>query len=252
MDSSRKYRLHIKTSDGKEYLSDFSEVKKSKPIDSVGWKAGSDHLMIYVSTHDDQNKSLYYQWNYEETWIYNSAYDSKIEFNPKDSMIFNRPNEDLIHTCWKMNQSTEIILGSTTSLSSDLVFQFPVLNISYYASNRLVNRYSILVKQMVLTKEWYEWKQMLKKNTEELGSIFDAQPSETGGNFHCITNPSEQVIGFVGCSSVSEKRIFIDRTELPPVQIYSGYEICSIDTVPNIPKPLVYYFGRLRRSDNAL
>ena len=243
LDSSIKYRLHIKTSDGKEYLSDFSAVRKSKPIDSVGWKAGPDQIMIYVSTHDDQNKSLYYQWNYEETWIYNSAYDSKIEFNARDSMIFDRPNSDLIHTCWMMNKSTELILGSTTNLSSDIVFQFPVLNISYYSSNRLVNRYSILVKQVVLDKEWYEWKQMLKKNTEELGSIFDAQPSETGGNFHCTTNPSEQVIGFAGCSSVSEKRIFIDRTDLPQVQVYSGYEICSMDTVPNKPRPLVYYFG---------
>jgi hypothetical protein len=96
---------------------------------------------------------------------------------------------------------------------------------------------------MVLNKNWYEWKEMLKKNTEELGSIFDAQPSETGGNIHCITNPSEQVIGFVGCSSVTEKRIFIDRTELPPVQVYSGYEICSVDTVLNMKKPLLYYFG---------
>ncbi|MEJ0083717.1 MAG: DUF4249 domain-containing protein [Puia sp.] len=243
LDSSQKYRLHIKTADGKEYLSDYSEVKKSPPIDSVGWKAGSDQIMIYVSTHDDQNKSLYYQWNYEETWMYNSAYDSKLEYSPRDSMIHDRPNEDLIYTCWKMNRSTEIILGSTTSLSSDVVFQFPLLNISYYASNRLVNRYSMLVKQIVLNKDWYEWEQRLKKNTEELGSIFDAQPSETGGNFHCITNPSEQVIGFVGCSSVSEKRIYIDRTQLPPVQVYSGYEICSIDTVPNSQLPLVYYFG---------
>jgi hypothetical protein len=243
LDSALKYRLHIKTSNGKEYLSDFSEVRISKPIDSVGWKAGSDLLMIYVSTHDVQNKSLYYQWNYEETWTYNSAYDSKLEFNPKDCTIFNRPNEDLIHTCWKMNQSTELILGSTTDLSSDIVFQFPLLNISYYSSNRLVNRYSILVKQKVLTKDWYEWKQRLKQNTEELGSIFDAQPSETGGNFHCTTDPTELVIGFVGCSSVTEKRIFIDRSEIPPVQVYSGYEICSVDSVPNIQLQLDYYFG---------
>jgi hypothetical protein len=243
LDSSLKYRLHIRTSDGKEYLSDYSQVRKSKPIDSVGWKAASDHIMIYVSTHDDQNNSLYYQWNYEETWEYNSAYDSKIEFDAVDSMIFTRPDSDFIHTCWMMNHSTEIILGSTTSLSSDIVFQFPLLNISYYSSNRLVDRYSILVKQRVLTKDWYEWEQILKKNTEELGSVFDPQPSETGGNIHCITNPAEQVIGFVGCSSLSEKRIFIDRSEIPAVQVYSGYEICSVDTVPNMPRPLVYYFG---------
>jgi hypothetical protein len=35
IDASRKYRLHIKTADGKEYLSDFSEVKQSNPIDSI-------------------------------------------------------------------------------------------------------------------------------------------------------------------------------------------------------------------------
>jgi Domain of unknown function (DUF4249) len=243
LDSGLKYRLHIKTYNGKEYLSDFSEVRKSKPIDSVDWKAGSDLLTIYVSTHDDQNKSLYYQWNYEETWQYNSAYDSKLEFDAEDSEIFVRPGNDFIHTCWKMDQSTEIILGSTTDLSADVVFQFPLSNISYYSSNRLVNRYSILVKQKVLTKDWYEWEQRLKKNTEELGSIFDPQPSETGGNFHSTTDPAEQVIGFVGCTSVTEKRIFIDLSELPPVQVYSGYEICSVDTVPNMQLLLVYYFG---------
>jgi hypothetical protein len=242
-DTSIKYRLHIRTSNGKEYLSDFSDVRKTKPIDSVGWKAGSDELLLYVSTHDNQNKSIYYQWSYEETWRYNSAYDSKIEFDPRDSMVFTRPNDNLIHTCWNMNQSTEIILGSSAKLSSDLIFQYPFLNISYYASNRLIDRYSILVKQMTLTKDWYEWKQLLKKNTEELGSIFDAQPSETKGNIHCVTDPTEQVIGFIGCSSQTEKRIFIDRLEIPNVQVYSGYELCSVDTVPNMPRPMVYYFG---------
>jgi hypothetical protein len=243
LDSSQKYRLHIKTADGKEYLSDFSAVRKSRQIDSVGWEAGWDNLSIYVSTHDDQHKSLYYQWSYEEAWMYNSAFDSKIEFNARDSMILTRPDTDFIYTCWTMNHSTEIILGSSISLSADVIFQFPLLKISYYSSNRLVNRYSILVKQKVLSKEWYEWEQKLKKNTEELGSIFDAQPSETTGNIHGVTDPSEQVIGFIGCSSITEKRIFIDRSEIPPVHVYTGYEICEVDTVPNIQRPLVFYFG---------
>jgi Domain of unknown function (DUF4249) len=243
IDSGQKYRLHIKTSNGKDYLSDLSAVKISPPIDSVNWKAQPDFLSIYVSTHDDRNLSLYYQWNFEETWQYHSAYTSKLEFNPKDCTIVARPDNDLIYTCWKMNQSTEIFLATTTDLSSDVVYQFPLLNISYYSSNRLVSRYSILVKQMVLNKDWYEWKQRLRKNTEQLGSIFDAQPSETGGNIYCTTDASEQVIGFVGCSSISEKRIFIDRTEIPAVYVYSGYELCQVDTVSNAKLPLFYYFG---------
>ena len=39
------------------------------------------------------------------------------------------------------------------------------------------------------------------------------------------------VLGFIGCSSRTEKRIFINRYELPDVYVFTGYEICSIDSV---------------------
>jgi hypothetical protein len=96
---------------------------------------------------------------------------------------------------------------------------------------------------MVLTKDWYEWEQKLKKNTEQLGSIFDPQPSQTGGNIHNMTDPSETVVGFIGCSSQTEERIFVDRSQLPAVHVYSGYELCVQDTVLNAKKPLYDYFG---------
>jgi hypothetical protein len=243
VDPGQRYRLHIKTSNGKEYLSDFSEVKISPLIDSISWKAGTDGVNIYVSSHDDQNKTLYYQWQYQETWEYNSAYDSKLEFNPKDSTIYFRPNSELIHTCWSSDQSTDILISSTAKLNSDIVYEYPLTDISYSTTNKLVVRYSILVQQIVLTKDWYEWKQKLKKNTEQLGSIFDPQPSETGGNIHCLTNPGETVVGFIGCTSQTEKRIFIDRSQIPPVPVYSGYELCVEDTVGNSPKKLYQYFG---------
>ncbi|HEY4967138.1 MAG TPA: DUF4249 domain-containing protein, partial [Puia sp.] len=81
------------------------------------------------------------------------------------------------------------------------------------------------------TRDWYEWNQKIKKNTEQLGSIFDAQPSETGGNIHCVTDPGESVIGFIGCTTETEWRIFIDRSEIPPGPISNGYEFCQPDTV---------------------
>ena len=46
-----------------------------------------------------------------------------------------------------------------------------------------------------------------------------------------LTDPREQVIGFIGCSSQTEKRIFINRYELPDVYVLTGYEICSVDSV---------------------
>jgi hypothetical protein len=231
IDSSQKYRIHIRTSNGKEYLSALTQVKITPPIDTVGWNAVSDHLTIYVSTHDDRNKSIYYEWYYQETWIYHAQYFSAYKYTPQGIVPRQYADADSLYTCWDSNESSDINLASTEKLSSDNIYQFPLQTISYFTTNRLIDRYSILVKQIVLTKEWYEWEQQLKKNTEQLGSIFDAQPSETGGNIVCTTDTTERVIGFVGCASETEKRIFIDRSQIPLVKVYSGYEDCTIDSI---------------------
>jgi hypothetical protein len=71
-----KYRLHIKTINGKEYASDFVPIKITPPIDSITWQKESNGLRLYVNTHDPQNATKYYQWEFEETWEFHSAFYS--------------------------------------------------------------------------------------------------------------------------------------------------------------------------------
>src|SRR5579863_8264332 len=52
LDNNSQYRLRIKTSDGKEYLSDLVLVKITPPIDSVGFNIRQDSLQIYANAHD--------------------------------------------------------------------------------------------------------------------------------------------------------------------------------------------------------
>jgi len=232
VDPGQQYRLHIKTSDGQEYLSDYADVKISPPIDSVSWVTEPDQVKINVTTHDDNNKSVYYQWQYEETWKYESSFISNFivdSLGPESYIIVTRPpNMKLPKTCWITDTSTRFILASSAKLHQDIIDQFPVNVISYAGSNRLIQRYSILVKQFVLSEDEYNWKQKLQKNTEQLGSIFDAQPSETGGNIHAVSNPAAKAIGYIGCGSITTKRIFIDRSQLPSVTINTGFLDCEI------------------------
>jgi hypothetical protein len=227
LDQTQQYRLQILTA-GKEYLSDLSKVSLTPPIDSVNWTANTDGVSIFVSAHNDQVQPGYYQWTFNETWQYNSEYFSGLEY--QNGALVNRPTSDLIYTCWRSDSSTNIAIANTEKLSTNVIYQYPLTQVSFSTTNKMIDEYSILVKQTCLSQDWYEWIQKIQRNTEQLGSIFDAQPSETGGNIHCTSNPTEMVIGCVGATTETEKRIFIRRSQLPSVTVLTGYETCLADT----------------------
>jgi len=70
----------------------------------------------------------------------------------------------------------------------------------------------------------------LKQNTEELGSIFDAQPSTLTGNIHCTTSAAVPVIGYVTAGTVMQKRIYINYANLPSTYITTYPYDCEVDT----------------------
>ena len=227
LNSARKYRLRIKTTDGAVYLSDFESVKITPPIDSIGYTANADGINIYANAHDASNNTQYYRWEYEDAWRFHTTFDSGYITDSKD--IVDRKINQRIYYCYTNSASTIILLGSSAKLTQDVIFQAPLLSIPG-SSEKLMIRYSILVRQYALTKQAYAFYENVKKNTETLGSIFDAQPSAPVGNIHCISNPDLPVIGYASVSTVQSKRIFIDKSELPPYVTQSPYS-CSLDTV---------------------
>jgi hypothetical protein len=226
---NQRYRLHIVTSNGRDYLSEYSQVNITPAIDSVNWSSDGNQVSIFVSTHDGQNLTKYYQWQFEETWQYTAFYQSQLLY--KDSMVIVRPDSLQIFNCWRSDYSQTISIASTQNLTQDLITRFPLTSVSILSTDKFVVRYSILVKQYALSEEWYEWNEKIKKNTEQLGTIFDPQPSGTGGNIHCTTDSTEAVIGFVGCTTETDKRIFIDHLEVPGSYPH-GYPVsCGLDTI---------------------
>jgi hypothetical protein len=111
------------------------------------------------------------------------------------------------------NKSPDIQVGTTSGLSQDIVSQKTIHHVSK-SSEKINTYYSILVKQYALTRNHFEYWTNLKKTTEQLGTIFDAQPAELSSNIHCTSNPGEIVLGYLCASTVKRKRLFINRTEL--------------------------------------
>jgi hypothetical protein len=234
-----KYRLKITTSNGEAYTSDFVEIKQTPPIDSITWQQQND-VMIYVNTHDPSNNTKYYRWDYTETWQNRAPLQS--ELGVENGLIYyvtDHPDRQK-YNCWSTDYSTDILIGSSVALSQDVISMAPIATVAQN-SVKIGIRYSILVKQYALTSEAYQYFSILKKNTENLGSIFDAQPTQLTGNIHSVTNPSEIVIGYFTASSVQQKRIFISKDEVYNWNyVYSGQD-CNMITIDQNPTNYLIY-----------
>jgi hypothetical protein len=227
--AGQQYRLYIRTSNGQEYRSDYVPVKITPPIDSVNWEVTGDGVQVYVNARDPAANTRFYRWEFEETWEFTTPYSFIYTYRAGNKEY---PGENT-YRCWKTTASRSVVLGTSARLSEDLIYQYPLVAIPPSSEKHQI-RYSILVKQYALTQEGYDYWQNLKRNTENLGTLFDPQPSQVSGNIASVNNPSEPVFGFFSAYSVQQKRIFIARNQLPPTwRRTTGYERCEFDTIKN-------------------
>ena len=235
------YALQISTVNNEKYLSAYVVPKQTPAIDSLQWQYFGNGVTIFLNTHDPQNNTRFYRWEYVETWEYHSPYDAEVGLN--NGLMFYVVDQPLNqkHICWQTSTSTNILLGSSINLAQDVISHDSITNIPQN-SIKLVRRYSILLKQYALDSTAYNYWQLLQKNTQQLGSLFDAQPTQLTGNVVCLTNSAEPVLGYVSASSVQESRIFIDKTEVPGWNAieYSG-ESCSDLVIDQNPANYLIY-----------
>ena len=223
---SIKYRLLIKTRNGSSYESDYVQISKTPPIDSVGYKIDNNKNAVdfYVNAHDDQNNTHFYRWKFEETWRYVTAYYSFLEVvgTGDNKQVVNRTEN--INECYRTLNSGSILLGSTIKLSQDVIKEVPINQVQI-SSNKLLLTYSILVRQYGLSREAFEYWTALAKTTQGTGSLFDPLPSQVTGNIKNTSNPKELVFGYFSAVVEQKKRVFVNLR-------LGRYQQCTVDTIP--------------------
>jgi len=244
LDNTVRYRLRINTADNREYVSDFVAVLNPPPVDSVTFAVKSNGIQMYVSTHDPQNHTRFYRWEYEETWVLHTAFYSLYKSNG-DTVTERDLDNDQIYQCWRSDTSTTIILATSSGLSQDVIASVPVTFVEAGSRKLLgrqslipiqelpqTNAYSILVKQYALTREAYEYWSNIKKNTQDIGRLFDPQPTEIRGNIHSVTSPLEPVLGYISAGGLATKRMFIANGQIPQLwTLNSPYDGCRLDSL---------------------
>jgi hypothetical protein len=206
-----EFRLRVQAG-GKSYVSDYEVARPAPPIDSVSWEVKEDGIQVYVNTHDTENEAGNYLWTYEETWAYTSAFESTVIFENGAPRL--RASSEFVYMCYQGSVSSTINNISTEKLSENRVSKFPLV-FHPKSSDKIRIRYSILVRQYSIDDEEHAFWTQMKKNSQNLGTLFDPLPTQITGNLHNENDPGEVVLGFFRAGYSSEQRIFISNRDLP-------------------------------------
>jgi hypothetical protein len=234
VDTQANYRMTVRTADGRVYESEYVPLHTKTSVDSVAVheESAGENVSFNVFSHDVANRSGYYSFQYDETWEY-SAMDYSL-YRWENGVVVPRKSAAELYSCWNTRQSSDIRITSTVPLSADVVFDFPLVEMRQ-SDRRLYFAYSLFVRQYVLTAEAFSYWTITRKNSEELGGLFDPLPAQPNSNYRCTTDPGRPVVGFFTASEVSTRRLFIKRSDLRgPHELYqpTGYEKCECKILP--------------------
>jgi uncharacterized protein DUF4249 len=255
LDVTQQYHIAVTTTAGEQFVSDPVPCLANPPIDSISWQQPLD-LSIYASTHDPTDKTHYYRYDYNETWEHDSQLMSV--YTVVNGYLVATDSSNQTWRCWTTDTSTNILLATSAANTTDTIAGFRLMTIPN-SDPRVDIDYSILVRQYALTADAYNYWQLIQKTTQDVGTLFDVQPTQLTGNIHCTTNSAEPVIGFISATSVQAQRIYIFESSLHDWKHNQPGFNCDTMTIPttfanpfayNYPNPnwAPYYF----ESDYAL
>jgi hypothetical protein len=239
LDATQQYHILITTTTGETFSSDPAPCEANPPIDSVFWQQPGD-LTIYASTHDPTGSTHYYRYDYNETWQHNSQLQTI--WGVANGMIYPLDSTTQKDSCWTTDTSGTILLASSAAETKDIIPAFPLLTIPN-SDPRVRFIYSILVRQYALTQDAYNYWQLIRTNTQNVGTLFDVQPTQLTGNIHCTSNPAEPVIGFISATNVQQQRIFILYEQVSNwAQNQPGYGCDTVQISYDDLNPFVYNY----------
>ena len=236
---NREYQLKITTTNGRVYTSTIQKLSTTSQIENitpiVTTKDGIRGVQVNLNSFDPTATSKYYRFEYEETskitapkWKVFKAF-----VNPDLNGVVGHPYIELFprteeaRVCYTTEKSITNLLTTTNMFSEDRVSNFPIRFISV-TDYTIAERYSILVKQYVLSLEAYTFYKTLNELSGSESILSQNQPGFFSGNIKSEGNPNEKVIGFFDVSSVASQRIFFNFNELFPNEAYPEYiEDCT-------------------------
>jgi hypothetical protein len=216
----RTYTLSIETGTGEKYESTPSLMYPVTDIDSIYFskdqllsgKTGemTPGISVFIDSREESERS-YYRWSYEEWWKFQAPEPKMFDYINDSTIV---PVAEIKLTCWANKRSDVIDIENTVQGNSSGFIKKPILFIASEETNRLLIQYYVEVRQLSLSKEEYQFWELMLQLYESGGDIFDKQPFQIFSNIHNVTNPGEPIIGYFQVSAAKLIHKYITYNEI--------------------------------------
>lgn len=236
----RKYTLLITVSSGKKYSSTQEKLVEGDVVDfniyaqNIVNNDGLDGVAIYYENSEQGNEdSRYFRFEYVETYkiVPPYWYHEYLLVNPDESLsLVPKENEDG-KVCFSSVESNEIILRNTSEYALNNIEPF-MIKFNEQENPKIQSRYSLLVKQYLISREAYTFYETVKDFSESESVLSETQPGTVIGNLYSVDNLNEPVIGFFEVAKTLERRIFFNYTDFfedaPPFFLRPYFYSCEL------------------------
>jgi hypothetical protein len=242
IDEKQSYLLEIELSSGERYVSENLQPIVTPEIIDAGFKRDEEGVEVFVSTQGNANADDFL-WTFEETWVFRPRIRTAYIYVPEIKNVRDQKQAEQTSLCFKTEPSPGILLETSSRFKDQVVFQKTITEIPT-DDERIMERYSILVSQKGLASKDVPFWEILKKNTEDIGSIFSPLPSLIGGNIKSLDAAKNPVIGQVSLGVIRQKRIYINQVQVSPWNYLDPkFNDCAIEDEAVLAKDYQVIFG---------
>lgn len=228
---NQSYRLEILLRNGEKYYSDPITPIITPEILDAGYIRDEEGVEVFLNTQGNEVADDFL-WTYEETWIFRPVIRTPYIYRNDTKVVELRKEEEKIDLCYKSETNPDLLLETSSRFEDQVVFRQTITEISQ-DDERLMERYSILISQKSIPQEAVEFWETLKRNTDDIGSIFSPLPSVISGNLHLEGDEDQPVVGYVSLGVIKQTRIYINQKDVLPWAFNDPeFDDCSISIEP--------------------
>lgn len=208
------YTLEIELRGGERFESSAMRPIITPDILDAGFVRDEEGVEVFVNTQGNENADDFL-WTFEETWIYRPRIRTSYIYDSQIRDVRNRTQSEQIALCFKSEPNPGILLETSSRFQDQVVFRKTITEIPT-GDERIQERYSILISQKALDPEAVQFWETLKRNTEDIGSIFSPLPSQISGNIRAIDDSGIAVLGQISMGVIKQRRVYINLIDVSP------------------------------------